>query len=137
MKVTSPAGETVHVRRRWLPWRRRNDGKPKWDTADIPMGGDDIISMIVIGLVAVLVFPIVVGLLLFGIELLLLIALLPVFVLARIAFGMTWMIEVTSGHAWASTLLHAEKVKGWTDSGVRIHDLAVAIESGRALPQRS
>ena len=61
-----------------------------------------------------------------------LLALLPVAVLARTAFGMPWEVEVRdtdAGVVWP--VVHTEQVKGWGASGVRIADLAEEIRLGR------
>ena len=56
----------------------------------------------------------------------LLLLLLPVAALVRIVFGTPWTVEATH----RGTLLWSERVRGWTDSGVRVVELAAAYERG-------
>ena len=126
MKVHTPGGETVVVRRQWLPWRQH----VRSDAAELGSmdfgGGDDLVSAIVIGLVLAILAPFI-AVLLFAVgEFLLLLALLPLFIAARLGWAMTWTVLVTKD----GEVLGTRKATGWTDSGVLIHDLAAAYERG-------
>jgi hypothetical protein len=65
-------------------------------------------------------------LLLTGIELVLLLAILPFAVGARVVFGRHWTVEVRRGF----TPVHEERAGSWTASGVRIQEIAKQIQTG-------
>ena len=139
MKSTDPAGVTYSVTRRWMPWRRRIKELDAPDTGGFgDVGGlaDDPVGLVLLGVFALLALVLLLpGLLLLlgvAIETALLLALLPVAVLGRSAFGMPWEVEVRNtggGVVWP--VVHTEQVKGWGASGVRIADLAEEIRLGR------
>lgn len=145
MKATDPTGKTYSVTRRWMPWRRRIKDAD-FDTGGGGFGdlgglGDDPISLVlflIFGLFAlVLVLPGLLLLLGAAVEISLLLALLPIAVLARTLFGMPWEVEVrdtnpSRGIPWP--VVHTEPVRGWTDSGTRIHDIAAEITRGAFTP---
>lgn len=122
MKAVTPTGEKYSVRRKWLPWRRKAQGKDL-DWFDIPDLGDDPISMILFG---ILLVPLIVILVLLLGEFLLLLLIFPLVMIARSIFGKPWTIEVTRKRK----LLAAEKVKGWSASHDRIRQIAKLIEAG-------
>lgn len=145
MKATDPSGKTYSVTRRWMPWRRRVKGADGVDTGggfgDLGGLGDDPISLVlflIFGLIALVLF--LPGLLLLigvAIEVVLLVALLPVAMLGRALFGVPWEIEVrdtspSSGFVWP--VVHTEKVGGWGASGARISDVAHEISRGTFVP---
>lgn len=143
MKSTSPSGATYSVTRRWLPWRRRIKDIDVPDTGGGFGGfdglGDDpfsLILLLVFGLVALVLFlPGLLLLLGFAVEVALLLALLPVAVLARVVLGVPWEVEVrdtNGGVVWP--VVHTEQVKGWSASGTRIADLAEEVRTGRFTP---
>ena len=120
MKVVDPAGRTIRVGRRWLPWRRRQwEADPSSADPGFVDGADDPVSCLLAIVVAVLM-PFVVVLVLFLGEIFLLLLLLPVAALVRIVFGTPWTVEATH----RGQLLWSERVRGWTDSGVRVVELA-------------
>lgn len=143
VKVRTPGGQAYRVTRRWVPWQRKSR-RLSLDGFEVPLGapsGDDPISMILLVLWLVIALPIIVVvvavMLLTGIELLLLLAILPFAVGARVVFGRHWTVEVRRGF----TPIHEERAGSWTASGVRITELAREIESGSVpadtLAQRS
>ena len=129
MKIVTPAGETYRVHRRVLPWRRRIREKPDWDLAssfDVPdvdhlgvLGAILLVIGIIIALPIIVLAFLVVG------ELLLLLLLLPLFVLARVAFRKPWIVEVTRKRK----VVHAEAVVGWGAAGERARMLADELRS--------
>lgn len=129
MKITTPGGDTVRVRRRVLPWRPRvreidTVDVPSWSLPDLD-GELPVVAVILLGIAVVLLLPaIVIGLVVLG-EALLLLLLLPVFVLARVAFGKPWIVEVVTGRK----VVHAEPVVGWRAAGRRIEALAAEIRA--------
>jgi hypothetical protein len=127
MKIQTPAGETLRIHRRWLPWRRRGDKAMDWMPPGLDLLGDDPISL-VIG--AIVLIPVLVILAFFIGEILLLLLLLPFFVLARSVFGTPWIIEVTHRHE----VVHAEQAQGWSASHDQIERLAAAISAGEPPP---
>lgn len=129
MKVTSPDGETWRVTRRWVPWRRRIR-----DTTDrlpnLPEGGigDDPISMILGLLLLVVLLPFLLLMLVAGVEMLIILAVMPFAIVGRVMLGRRWTVEVRRG--WA---LHSEEqVHSWQQTGTRIRELALDIERGHA-----
>ncbi|MBB3087349.1 hypothetical protein [Nocardioides albus] len=132
MKVRTPGGTVYRVSRRWVPWQRKSR-RLSLDGLELPISppsGDDPISAILMILWLVIAIPIIVVvvavMLLTGIELVLLLAVLPFAIGARVAFGRHWTVEVRRGF----TPIHEERSGGWTASGVRIQELAREIESG-------
>ena len=130
MKVHTPTGETVVVRRQWLPWRQQvRDVDPTG--ADLGSGLDGIDDLGGVVLVLVLILLAILASFIFVIffavaEFVLLLALLPLFIAARLGWAMTWtVLAKRDGH-----LLGTRKVKGWTESAVLIHDIAAAAERG-------
>ena len=127
MKVQDPDGQTWRVRRRWLPWRRKVRDVPDVpDFGSFP-GGDDPISAILTVILLVVLLPVVVMFAVMLAEVLLLLLILPLWVGVRVLLGGSWPIEVLRGR----TFVRTESVKGWTPSGVRMHDIAEAIRLGR------
>ncbi|MDQ4111670.1 MAG: hypothetical protein M3306_11305 [Actinomycetota bacterium] len=131
MKVRTPAGQVYRITRRWVPWQRKSR-RMSLDGFDVPSppSGDDPISAILMVVWLVIALPLLVVavavMLLTGIELLLLLAILPFAVGARVVFGRHWTVEVRR----AFTPIHEERAGSWTASGVRITELAREIESG-------
>ena len=132
MKVRTPGGQVYRVTRRWVPWQRKSR-RLSLDGFELPISapsGDDPISAILMVLWLIIALPIIVVvvavMLLTGIELLLLLAVLPFAVGARVVFGRHWAVEVRRGF----TPIHEEPAGSWTASGVRIKELAREIESG-------
>ena len=132
MKARTPGGQVHRVTRRWVPWQRKSR-RLSLGGLEVPIGppaGDDPISAILLVLWLVIALPIiivVVGIMLLtGIELVLLLAILPFAIGARVVFGRHWTVEVRRGF----TPIHEERAGSWTASGVRIRELAREIESG-------
>lgn len=135
MKVRTPGGQVYRVTRRWVPWQRKSR-RLSLDGFDVPSppSGDDPISAILMVLWLVIALPLlIVGVavvLLTGIELLLLLAILPFAVGARVVFGRHWTVELRR----AFTPIHEERAGSWAASGVRITELAREIEAGHIPP---
>lgn len=129
MKIVTPAGETYRVHRRVLPWRRRIREKPDWDLAssfDVPdVDHLGVLGAILLVIGIIIALPIIVLALLVVGELLLLLLLLPLFVLARVAFKKPWIVEVTRKRK----VVHAEAVVGWGAAGERARVLADELRS--------
>ncbi|GAW50848.1 MULTISPECIES: hypothetical protein [unclassified Nocardioides] len=132
MKVSSPDGTTWRVSRRWVPWRRRLkgalDGVP-----DLGIGslGDDPISVIVGIVLLIILIPFILLALVAGVELLLVLLVLPFAVLGRMLLGRHWTVEVRRG--WRP---YAEEQAGdWQASGLRVHALADDLRRGNPPPQ--
>ena len=132
MKVRDPRGQTWRVSRRWVPWRRRlkgaMDGVP-----DLGFGGlgDDPISLVIGLVLLVVLLPFLLLFLLAGIELLALLAVLPLAILGRVLLGRHWTVEVRRG--WRPWW---EMGSGdWGTSRLQIHDIAAAVERGELPPR--
>jgi hypothetical protein len=126
MRVQALDGRHLQVRRRWMPWRLR---KRKVDPEDALSAIDlsDGIAGLLFGIVFAIVLVLFGSLILFGVEAMLLIALLiPLLAALRILWVIPWVIEATYG----DTVLGVEKVRGWRDSSERIRDLAAAYQRG-------
>lgn len=135
VKIVAPSGQKLRVHRRVLPWRRKVR-KPEWewldglDAFDLP-GGDElgVVGAILLVVAIILALPIIVAALFVVGELAILLALLPLFLLARVAFKQPWIVEVTAGRV----VVHAEAVVGWKAAGARARALAKLIQVGAAL----
>lgn len=130
VKVKDPEGQTWRVTRRWVPWRRRLkgslDGAP-----DLPTGlGDDPISAVIGLIFLIILLPFLILALIAGIELLLLLLLLPFALLGRVLFGKHWTIEARRGF----TICWDGPAGDWQASGIKIHEVARAIEGGHPPP---
>jgi hypothetical protein len=109
------------------------------DGLEVPFdapSGDDPISMILVVVWLVIALPslvvVVAVMLLTSIELLLLLAILPFAVGARVVFGRHWTVEVRrSFHP-----IYEERAGDWRASGLRIRELAKQIKAGR-VPART
>ncbi len=125
MKVTDPDGMTWRVTRRWVPWRRRFKGG--WEMLpDLPVADDPI----VVGVLLLLCLPVLLLVVVAGLEFLLLLLILPFAILARVLFGRHWMIEARQG--W--TPVWEEPAGSWRQSGQAIRDVATAIQHGHRPP---
>lgn len=92
--------------------------------------GSDLVVAIVLFVVLLVVLPLVFVALISGVELLLLLLLLPIALLGRIAFGRQWTVEVRRGRR-----LHHEELAGdWRHSGLRIRTIAGEIVRGELPP---
>ncbi|HWJ82130.1 MAG TPA: hypothetical protein VNS55_07830 [Nocardioides sp.] len=131
MKVTDPAGQTWRVTRRWVPWRRRLKGSLD-AVPDLGIGGlgNDPVSAIVGVVLLIVLLPFLLLVLLAGVELLLVLLVLPFAVVARVAFGRHWYVEVRRGF----TPVHEVEAGDWRESGLRIYELAGVLERGDTLP---
>ncbi|KQV76719.1 hypothetical protein ASC61_17880 [Aeromicrobium sp. Root344] len=127
MKVRDPQGQTWRVRRRWLPWRRKVRDVPDVPVDGLFTGGDDPVSAILFVIGLVILLPVIVMFAAMLAEFLLLLLLLPLWLFVRALLGGSWPIEVLRGRTYVGT----ESVKGWTPSGVRMHDIAEEIRLGR------
>jgi hypothetical protein len=138
VKVRAPGGQVYRVTRRWVPWQRKSR-RLSLDGFELPISppsGDDPISAILMVLWLIIALPIIVVViavvLLTGIELLLLLAVLPFAIGARVVFGRHWTVEVRRGF----TPIHEEPAGSWRASGVHIRALAEQIQAGR-VPART
>lgn len=132
MKVRDPQGQAWRVSRRWVPWRRRlkgaMDGVPDLGAGSL---GDDPISMVIGLLLLIVLLPFLLLLLVAWMELLVLLAVLPLAILGRVLLGRHWTVEVRRGwRPWWETTSG-----DWSASRQRIHDIAVAIERGQTPPR--
>ncbi|WP_156411680.1 hypothetical protein [Nocardioides sp. Soil805] len=131
--MASPDEVTWRVTRRWVPWRRRIR-----DTTDrlphLPDGGigDDPISMIIGLLLLIAMLPFLLLMLVAGLEMVLILLVMPFAVLGRVVVGRRWTVEVRCG--WEP---HSEEQVGsWHHAGLRIHEVAREIQRGQ-VPQRT
>lgn len=128
MRVRDADGVRWSVRRRWLPWKSR--AKDLLDYVPSTGGGGGFVpdDPILLTLWLVFVLPVVVVgavvIAVLGVELALLLLLLPVVVLARALF-VGWTLVVRR----AGTVVGTERVKGWKASRRRIR--AIAADIGR------
>ncbi len=125
VKAKDLSGQTWRVTRRWVPWRRRLKGEFGGGSFhSLPDVGDDPISAIIL---AVILLPFIVLAVVVAFEFLLVLALLPVAVLARVALGRKWAVEARRG--WVPWW--EESVGNWSASKARIEEVAAAIERGQ------
>jgi hypothetical protein len=128
MKTRDADGVPWTVRRRWLPWRVRS--KSLLDLVPGPGGGGSHVpdDPVLLTLWALFVLPVaVIGtvvVVLLGVELALLLMLLPVVVLARALF-VGWTIVVRR----AGSVVGTERVRGWWSSRRRIGAIVDEIRS--------
>jgi hypothetical protein len=130
MKVQSPDGTTWRISRRWVPWRRRvKDATDR--LPDLPEGGigDDPISLIVGLLLLIVLLPFFVLMLIAGVELVLILLVMPFAIAGRVVFGRRWTVEVRRG--WQP--YREEQVGDWQSTGLRIHELGADLERGQVL----
>jgi hypothetical protein len=126
VKVTDPEGNTWRVSRRWVPWRRRLKGA--LDSApDMPSFGDDPISFVLGVIFLIIMIPFLILFVVAGLELLLLLLVLPFAVLGRMLFGRHWKVEVRRGF----TVEHEVDAGDWRSSATVIQDLADLLRQGR------
>jgi hypothetical protein len=126
VKVTDPDGNTWRVSRRWVPWRRRLKGV--LDSApDLPSLGDDPVSGVIGIVLLVVMIPFLLLFLVAGLELLLLLAVLPFAVLGRMAIGRHWHVEVRRGFSFVFEV----DAGSWRASSARIEQLAGDLQQGR------
>jgi hypothetical protein len=131
VKVRDPAGQTWRVTRRWVPWRRRLKGSLD-AMPDLPVGlGDDPVSAVIGIVFLVILLPFLLLALVAGLELLLLLLVLPFAALGRIALGRHWTVEARRGF----TIWWEAEAGSWQASGLRIHDVAASIERGDPPPR--
>ena len=100
---------------------------------DVGLGGlgDDPISLIIGAIALVILVPFIVLALVAGVELLLLLLVLPIALLGRVVFGRQWTVEVRRG--WRP---YAERLAGdWQQSGLQIHATADEIRRGELPPR--
>lgn len=129
MKVRDHTGQTWRVTRRWVPWRRRLKGVTDL-MPDLPVLGDDPISAIIGLIFLIIMLPFLILALVAGLEILLVLLVLPFAVLGCILFGRHWTVEARKGfRPWFEM-----QAGSWSDSGLKIHDIATAIERGDLPP---
>ncbi|WP_019146509.1 hypothetical protein [Aeromicrobium massiliense] len=134
MDLTAPDGSQWRVERRWLPWRlRRRDPAVAADAAmDATSAADGVLlalGLFLLLLVVTVALPwLLVGAVL-AVELVLLLALLPVAVVLRAVRVSGWPLDVRR----EGRLVHAERVRGWRASAERRRKLREAVARGDAL----
>lgn len=134
MDLTAPDGSQWRVERRWLPWRlRRRDPDVAADAAmDATSAADGVLlalGVFLLLLVVTVALPwVLVGAVL-AVELVLLLALLPVAVVLRAVRVSDWPLDVRR----EGRLVHAERVRGWRASAERRRQLREAVARGDAL----
>ena len=132
MKVEDPSGQTWRVTRRWVPWRRRLKGHVRGLDL-IPSGlGDDPLSVLIFLVLLVIALPFVLLAVVAGIELLLVLLLLPFALVGRVLLGSHWTVEARRGF----TIWWDAPAGDWQASGVRIHEVADDVRRG-TLPPRT
>jgi hypothetical protein len=131
VNVEDPSGRAWRVKRRWLPWRlRRRDPSDFVDFSGGDFSPDDLVIglAIFVGMVIVVVLvPFVAVLAIVVAEIFVLLLLLPLFVVLRAAFVARWPIETWRG----DQLVHAEAVRGWSDSHRRMVEIVDGIRLGK------
>jgi hypothetical protein len=137
VKVTGPDGATYSIYRRWLPWRwrRRISARP-WDSVGLGLdaGPEDLGGMalaLILTVVVALVAPILLLVLLSGIEFLLLLIVLPLSVLGRLVFRQHWHVEVRRQRHLICDIDSGD----WATSRTVIADLAERLRLGRLDPE--
>ncbi len=132
MMVDGPDGTAYRVRRRWLPWawRRRVSPRP-WDVwnfldFDFADGIGTFVASVLGLLFLAFLAPVVLLVLLTGVEFFLLILLLPIAIVARFVLGKHWTVEVRQGRR----LVYDVDGGGWAASGTVLNDLAEQIRLG-------
>lgn len=130
MKVRDHTGQTWRVTRRWVPWRRKLKGTLDL-VPDFPALGDDPISAVLGIIFLIIMIPFLLLALVAGLELLLVLLVLPFAILGRVLLGRHWVIEARKGfRPWF------EMPAGrWSASTSRIREVAAAIERGELPPQ--
>ncbi|WP_300678596.1 hypothetical protein [Nocardioides sp.] len=130
MKVKDPSGQTWRVHRRWVPWNpKARKLKPDRDLTSILDGIDGVDDLaglalaLVLGLLFVLLAPILILVMLTGVEFILILAVLPFAIVGRMFFGKRWWVQVRRGR----TLEREEMVGDWAASGQAVRDIAKAI----------
>ena len=93
---------------------------------DIEPLGDDPVSMVLSLLMLLLLLPALLAMVLAGVELALLVLLLPFVLVGRVALGQHWHVEARRG--W--TPVWETDAGDWRASGEKIFEVAAAIERG-------
>lgn len=133
MKVEDPSGQAWRITRRWLPWRRRVRGR-SGEAADLVPSGvrDDSVGPVIVLTCLMISIPVLVLTLIAGVELLLVVVLLPPFaLLARAASGRPWTVEARRGF----TLWWDTSAGDWQASLLTMHDVAEGIRIGDLPPR--
>lgn len=97
---------------------------------DLP-SGDDPISMVLAMVMLILALPVLIVALVAGLELLVILLLLPFAVLGRMLFGQQWTIEARNGF----TPVWEAPAGRWGQSRRVIRDVATAIQQGHLPPR--
>lgn len=132
MKVRDPHGKAWRVTRRWVPWRRRLKG---WlDTLpDLPVSvtDDGPLAAVALVIMLVLLVPFLLLVLVAGLEMLVLLLVLPFVVVGRMLFTKRWTVEARRGfEPWFEM-----PAGGWGASRAKIREIAAAIERGELPPR--
>lgn len=138
--MVAPDGVEWEVGRRWSTrrlgwtWKRRGDIAQPLASLGQGLGGVDLRegTVIVLAVVAALIL---VPLLFFGVELLILGAVLAVGLLSRVFLRKPWMVEARSSDPLTSARQLEWHVSGWRRSGKLIDQVASDLAAGREPPQ--
>ncbi len=115
---------------RWLPWRRRLRYLDVGDLPNIPIG-DDPISAVLAVVALIIALPFIVLFALALSELLILLALLPLVMLARVALLHPWTMEVVR----KGELVASREAADWPATREVRAELAAAARRGEFLPK--
>lgn len=145
-RVVAPDGVEWQVGRRWLTRRPRfgrprqgeiaaeslNNIGPGWpDFGSVDLGEELLLAAAIVAFVLI-----VVPILFFGIELIILGALLAAGVIARTVLRQPWMIEARSTGPLTSARRLEWSVRGWRNSGRLIDQVASDLSAGREPDER-
>jgi hypothetical protein len=132
VKVEDPSGQTWRITRRWVPWRRRLKSRLGEAADMMPAGlGDDPVSAVIFLVCLVIAIPFLVLTLIAGLEVLLVLLVLPFALVGRAAFGRHWIVEARRGF----TIWWDEPSGDWQASLLKIHDVSEAIRIGDLPPR--
>ena len=141
--IVGPDQRRWRIRRRWLPWKPRKrsewwDFEPGFldlanlDFLDSPLAFVALLFIaIILGAVLVFLLPFLVT----ALEVLIVFVLMPLFVVARVAFRTPWIIVADTQGPPQEERVRA--VSGWRKSGQAMEELAREIQLGAPAPQQT
>jgi hypothetical protein len=138
--VAAPDGVEWHVGRRWSTrrfgwtWKRRGIAADAASGLGQGVGGVDLQEGALVVVAAVAAALIVVPLLFFGVELIILGALLAAGVVSRVFLRQPWVIEATSSDPLTSGRQLEWRVVGWRKSRKLIDQVVSDLAAGREPP---
>ncbi|MEV4417883.1 hypothetical protein [Catellatospora sp. NPDC049609] len=121
-RILGADGRQWRVRRRWLPWRptRWGGDADGFETTALSQYADSLGCLIAL---LVLAFPVLLLLLFAALEWLLLLLLLPLWTLARVVFGVPWVVQARGRSAEGRRWRYHGEARGWQGSA----DLIAAV----------